>query len=57
MEMIRIIQDLRIEFNKEIETLKKTHAEMKNKLKNPITQPENSKESLKVERIKQKIEC
>lgn len=37
-------QDLRMEFNKEIETLKRAQAEMKMDLKNPITQLENSKE-------------
>jgi len=45
-----------MESNKKIETLKRTQAEMKKKLKSPITQLENSKESLKGKGLKQKIE-
>lgn len=37
---------MEIKFNKKIETLKKTQAEMKMELKNPMTQPENSKKVL-----------
>lgn len=40
MEMTKTIQDLRVEFNKEIEALKNTH--MKMELKTPVTQLENS---------------
>ena len=39
-------QDLTIEFNKEIKTLKKIHVEMEMELKHPITHLENSNESL-----------
>lgn len=41
-----IFQDLRMEFKKQVETLKRTQLEMKSKVKSPITQIENSKESL-----------
>lgn len=45
-EMGRTIQDLETEFNKEIETLRKTQTKMKMELKNPITHQENSRGSL-----------
>lgn len=44
--MTKAIQDLKREFNKKTETLKRTQPEMKTELKNPITQVENSRESL-----------
>lgn len=47
MEMMTIIQDLKIEFNKYVETLNLTQAEMNVELKNSITELENSRESLK----------
>lgn len=47
MEMMTIIQDLKIEFNKHVETLNLTQAEMNVELKNSITELENSRESLK----------
>ena len=40
------IQDLRTEFNREIERLKRTFAEKKVSLKNSITQQQNSKKRL-----------
>ena len=45
--MMKTIQDLRTEFNTEIETLMRTQVERKMELKNPVTELENSKESLK----------
>lgn len=45
--MMTIIQDLKIEFNKYVETLNLTQAEMNVELKNSITELENSRESLK----------
>lgn len=45
-----------MEFNKETDTLKRIQAEMKMALKIPISQPENAKESSRVEWIKQKAE-
>lgn len=39
--MIKTIQELKMESNKKIETLKRTQAEMKKKLKSPIIQLEN----------------
>lgn len=54
VELMEIIQALRMEFNKEIEPLKKTQTEMKVKLNNPLTQLKNLKGSLT--RIKQQIE-
>lgn len=36
MEMIKIIQDLRLEFKKGMETLKRVQDEMTTKLENPI---------------------
>lgn len=47
MEMTKTIQKLRMKFNEEIETLKRTQIEMKLELKTPGAQLENSKESLK----------
>lgn len=47
MEMMTIIQDLKIEFNKYVETLNLTQVEMNAELKNSITELENSRESLK----------
>lgn len=47
MEMMTIIQDLKIEFNQYVETLNLTQAEMNVELKNSITELENSRESLK----------
>ena len=38
---MKTIQDLKTEFNREIEILKRIQAEMKIKLKNPITHLEN----------------
>jgi hypothetical protein len=49
--MMKMIQDLRIEFNKEREMLKRTQAEIKMKLKKLVTQLEHCKESL-VSRMK-----
>ena len=46
MEMTKMIQVLRTEFNKEIEILKRTQDEMKMELKNPTTYLDNSKGSL-----------
>lgn len=40
------MQDLKTEFSKEVDTLKRTHNEMKIELKNQITELENSQESL-----------
>ena len=48
-EMTETIQDLKMEFNKKIETLKIIQAEMNMELKNPITQLENSKKALQVD--------
>lgn len=45
--MMTRIQDLKIEFNKYVETLNLTQAEMNVELKNSITELENSRESLK----------
>lgn len=45
MERTKTIQDLKAEFNKEIETLRMSQAEMKMEQKYPVTQEENSKES------------
>lgn len=45
-EMTETIQYLKMEFNKKIETLKITQAEMNMELKNPITQLEHSKKAL-----------
>lgn len=45
--MTKTIQKLRMKFNEEIETLKRTQIEMKLELKTPGAQLENSKESLK----------
>lgn len=47
MEMMTIIQDLKIEFNKYVETLNLTQAEMNVELKNSIIELEDSRESLK----------
>lgn len=47
--MTETIQYLKMEFNKKIETLKITQAEMNMELKNPITQLENSKKALQVD--------
>lgn len=44
--MTKAIQDLKREFNKKTEILKRTQPEMKTELKNSITQVENSRESL-----------
>lgn len=44
---MKTIWDLKAEFNKEIEPLKRTQAEKKKGLKNPIVQLENSKEEPK----------
>lgn len=44
--MKKSIQDLRTEFNREIERLKRTFAEKKVSLKNSITQQQNSKKRL-----------
>lgn len=48
IEIMKMIQDMRI--------YKHSRGKMEMDLKNPITQLSNAKESLKVERIKQKIE-
>jgi hypothetical protein len=45
MKIGKAIQDLKTEFNKEIQTLKRTQAEYNTELKNPITQLENSNKS------------
>jgi hypothetical protein len=42
---MKAVHDLRTEFNKEIETIKRTPAEMKLKLKTPITVLKNSRDS------------
>lgn len=47
--MTETIQYLKMEFNKKIETLKITQAEMNMELKNSITQLENSKKALQVD--------
>lgn len=44
MERRNKIHKFKTEFNKEIEELRNTQAEIKTKLKNPITQQENKKE-------------
>lgn len=44
--MKKTAEFLEIELNKKIESLKKTQAEMKMELKNPMIQPENSKKVL-----------
>lgn len=41
MEMIRTAEQLRTEFNQEIETLKRAQADVKVELENPIFQTEN----------------
>lgn len=46
MEMTKRIQNLKTEFNKEIQTLARTQDEMKMDWKSPIIQPEKSKETL-----------
>lgn len=46
MEVMKTIQDLRMELNKETGALNKTQAEMQVKFKNPLTQLENAKGSL-----------
>lgn len=43
--MIKTIQDLITEFNKEIEHWRKTQADMEIELKNPVAQLEKSQES------------
>lgn len=47
MEIMTITQDLKIGFNKYVETLNLTQAEMNVELKNSIIELENSRESLK----------
>lgn len=42
----KAIQDLKTEFNKTIEALKRIQPEMNTEMKSPITQVENSRESL-----------
>ena len=44
MEMIKTVQDSKMECNKEIETLKRTQAKIKMELEKPIIPLENSKE-------------
>lgn len=44
--MMKTIQGLKTEFNKEMQTLKKIKARMKMELRNPIIQLEDSRESL-----------
>jgi len=46
MEMTRTILELKMESNKERETLKRTKAEMTMKPENPLVEVENSKEIL-----------
>ena len=46
MEIIKIVQDFIIKFNKEIKTLQKIQVEMEMELKHPITHLENTNESL-----------
>lgn len=41
-EMVKVIQGLKTEFSKDINILKRTQDEMKIKLKNSVTQLENS---------------
>ena len=45
-EMIEPIQDLKAEFNKKVETLKRTQSGMRSEQKNTITKLENSKHGL-----------
>lgn len=47
MKMVSTIQGLKKCFSQEIETLKRNQDEIKMKLKNPITQVEKSRESLR----------
>lgn len=47
MKMMTIIQDLKREFTKYVETLNLTQAGINVELKNSITELENSRESLK----------
>lgn len=46
MEMMKTIQDLRMEWEKKIETLNKTQGDLKVKLKSPLAELENSKGNL-----------
>lgn len=43
IKLIKSVQDLRTEFNKDIATLRRTQIEMKAEVENLITQLENSK--------------
>jgi hypothetical protein len=45
-KILKIIQDLKVQFNKEIENLKRTNAKMKMGLKNSVSQIENPEESI-----------
>lgn len=45
--MVKTVQDLKTEFNTEIDILKKTHTEMRIELTTSVTQRENSGERLK----------
>lgn len=49
-------QDLKAEFNMEIEKLKRTQDELKMELKTSIAQSESSGKPLQVQWIKQKVE-
>ena len=48
MEMLKTVQDLKMEFHKEVETLSKTHTEIKIESKSSITLIETSKESIRI---------
>ena len=56
IEIIKITQHLRIEFNKETELLERMQDEIQMELENTMTQLENAKESLTVRYIKHKKE-
>lgn len=56
MYICRIIQDKKIEFNNEIEYLKKSQGEIKCKMKNLRSQIKSSEETSSVEWIKWKRE-
>lgn len=59
VEMTKKIQDLKMEFNQDIETLKRTQDEMNMELKNPIVQLQKSKESFtsRINQVEDRISC
>lgn len=49
MEMLKTVQDLNMEFHKEVETLSNAHTEIKMELKSSITLVDTSKKALELE--------